>query len=131
MPRSFNQVILMGHLGQDAEVKHTAGGQAVANFTLATDNRYQNKQSGEWVTATDWHRIVYWGADKIGQYLTKGKAVHVTGRLQTRSYEDNTGTKRYVTEVVARDVILLGGRDQPQHEEAAPAVAPAEEDVPF
>ena len=109
MPRSLNRCTLLGHLGKDAEVKATAGGVSVANFTMATERRWKDKASGEWKSETDWHRIVFWRCESVAQYLTKGKAVLVEGRLQTRSYDDKAGEKRYVTEVVAENLILLGG----------------------
>jgi single-strand DNA-binding protein len=109
MPRSMNVVYLLGHLGKDAELRYTPSGAAVANFSLATSRRWKDKQSGEYREETDWHNIVSWNAEKIAQYLTKGKAVLITGRLQTRSYEAKDGSKRYVTEVVADELRLLGG----------------------
>ena len=152
--RSVNKVILMGHLGRDAETKFTPSGASVTNFTLATSRRWKDQQSGEWKEETDWHRIVYWRAENVANYLLKGKQVYVEGRLQTRSYEDKDGKKVYVTEVVCEDLILLGGRGDapgeysqqpvsmprsaPRQQSPAPA-PPAEEynqgvtddDVPF
>ncbi|MDE2103009.1 MAG: single-stranded DNA-binding protein [Patescibacteria group bacterium] len=109
MARSLNRVTLLGHLGQDAEVKHTPSGVAVANFSLATSRRWKDKNSDEWKEETDWHKIVAWRVENLANYLLKGKPVLVEGRLQTRSYEDKAGEKRYVTEVVAENIILLGG----------------------
>lgn len=108
--RSVNKVILVGHLGKDAEQKFTPGGQSVTKFTLATGRRWKDKQTGDWKEETDWHNIVLWQSENLSPYLLKGKQVYVEGRLSTRSYEDKDGQKRYVTEVVAEDVILLGGR---------------------
>lgn len=110
--RSVNKVILVGHLGKDAETKFTPSGQSVSNFTLATSRRWKDQQSGDWKEETDWHNIVLWRAENLSNYLTKGKQIYVEGRLQTRSYDDKEGKKRYVTEVVAEDVILLGGRGE-------------------
>lgn len=157
--RSVNKVILLGHLGKDAENKFTPSGTAVSNFTLATNRRWKDQQTGEWKEETDWHRCVLWRSENVSNYLLKGKQVYIEGRLQTRSYDDKEGQKRYVTEVVCDDVILLGSargeggsgefagpqpvsmprpaqRPQPA---AAPAPAPAEDfnqaisddDVPF
>jgi single-strand DNA-binding protein len=112
MPRSLNRVTLLGHLGQDAETKTTGSGVSVANFSLATSRRWKDQKSGEWKEETDWHRIVFWRADAVSNFLTKGKAVLIEGRLQTRSYEDKGGEKRYVTEVVAENLILLGGASE-------------------
>lgn len=107
--RSVNKVILVGHLGKDAETKFTPGGSAVTKFSVATNRRWKDKQSGEWKDETDWSNVVLWQAENLANYLTKGKQVYVEGRLQTRSYEDKDGKKVYSTEVVADDVILLGG----------------------
>ena len=108
--RSVNKVILVGHLGKDAETKFTPGGAAVTKFTIATGRRWKDQQSGEWKEETDWHNVVLWRAENLANYLLKGKQVYVEGRLHTRSYDDKDGKKQYFTEVVAEDVILLGGR---------------------
>jgi single-strand DNA-binding protein len=108
--RSVNKVILVGHLGKDAETKFTPGGTAVTKFTIATGRRWKDKQSGEWKEETDWHNVVLWQAENLANYLLKGKQVYVEGRLHTRSYDDKDGKKQYFTEVVAEDVLLLGGR---------------------
>jgi single-strand DNA-binding protein len=116
--RSVNKVILVGHLGKDAETKFTASGTAVTNFTLATSRRWKDQQSGEWKEETEWHRIVFWRAENVANYLLKGKQVYLEGRLQTRHYEDKDGRKVYVTEVVCEDLILLssGQRGEPAGE---------------
>lgn len=108
--RSVNKVILIGHLGRDAETKFTPAGVPVTRFSVATSRRWKDQQTGEWKEETDWSNVVLWRQENVGQYLTKGKQVYVEGRLQTRSYEDKDGKKVYATEVVADDVILLGGR---------------------
>jgi len=108
--RSVNKVILVGHLGKDAETKFTPGGAAVTKFTIATGRRWKDQQSGEWKEETDWHNVVLWRAENLANYLLKGKQVYVEGRLHTRSYDDKDGKKQYFTEVVAEDVLLLGGR---------------------
>lgn len=108
--RSVNKVILIGHLGRDAETKFTPGGAAVTRFSVATNRRWKDQQSGEWKEETDWSNVVLWRSENLANYLTKGKQVYVEGRLQTRSYEDKDGKKVYATEVVAEDVILLGGQ---------------------
>jgi len=130
--RSVNKVILLGNLGKDAETKFTTGGAAVTKFTLATSRRWKDQQTGELKEETDWHNIVVWQQENVANYLTKGRQVYVEGRLQTRSYEDKEGQKKYFTEVVAHDVILVGGRgegggqDEPasQHPVSAPRTAP-------
>jgi len=106
---SVNVVHLVGHLGKDAETRFTPAGVAVTNFTLATSRRYKNGE--EWNEDTQWHRIVLWRAEKLAEYLTKGKQVYVEGRIETRSYDDKEGRKVYVTEVLAEHLVLLGGKD--------------------
>jgi single-strand DNA-binding protein len=107
--RSVNKVILVGHLGRDAETKFTPGGAAVTRFSVATNRRWKDQQSGEWKEETDWSNVVLWRSENLANYLTKGKQIYVEGRLHTRSYEDKDGKKVYATEVVADDVILLSG----------------------
>ena len=107
--RSVNKVILVGHLGRDAETKFTPGGVAVTRFSVATSRRWKDQQSGEWKEETDWSDVTLWRAENLAAYLTKGKQVYVEGRLQTRSYDDKDGKKVYRTEVVSEQVILLGG----------------------
>jgi single-strand DNA-binding protein len=108
--RSVNKVILVGHLGRDAETQFTPAGVAVTKFSVATNRRWKDQQTGEWKEETDWSNVVLWRQENLANYLTKGKQVYVEGRLQTRSYDDKDGKKQYRTEVVADDVILLGGR---------------------
>ena len=108
--RSVNKVILVGHLGKDAETKFTPSGIAKTNFSVATSRRWKDQQTGEWKEETDWHNIILWRSENLANYLTKGKQVYVEGRLNTRSYDDKDGNKKWITEVVADDVLLLGGR---------------------
>jgi single-strand DNA-binding protein len=110
--RSVNKVILIGNLGKDAETRFTPSGVARTTFGVATSRRWKDQQTGEWKEETDWHNVVLWRAENLANYLTKGKQVYVEGRLQTRSYDDKDGNKRYTTEVVAEEVILLGGRGE-------------------
>ncbi len=110
--RSVNKVILIGHLGKDAETKFTPSGVARTTFTLATNRRWKDQQTGEWKDETDWHNLVMWRQENVANYLTKGKQVYVEGRLQTRNYEDKDGRKVYVTEVVVDELMLLGGRGE-------------------
>ena len=107
---SVNKVIVLGRLGQDPELKHTAGGSAVSNFSVATNESWMDKQ-GQKQERTEWHRIVVWGklAERCNQYLSKGRQVYLEGRLQTRSWEDKQGQKRYTTEIQANSVEFLGG----------------------
>jgi len=103
-----NKVILVGHLGKDPEVRHLEGGASVANFTLATSETYT--RDGKKVEQTEWHNIVVWRglADVAAKYLKKGELIYVEGKLRTRTYDDKTGTKRYVTEIVADNFNMLG-----------------------
>lgn len=109
MARSFNQVTLMGNLTRDPELRNTPSGQSVCNFGLALNRSYKNAE-GEWVEATDFVDIVAWGSlgERVAQYLTKGRPALVSGRLQSRSWEQD-GQKRSKLEVVAFDVTFLGG----------------------
>jgi single-strand DNA-binding protein len=114
--KSVNKVILIGNLGKDPEVKHTPQGTPVAKFSLATNERYKDKD-GNWQDRTEWHNIVVWQrlAEIAGEYLKKGGKVYIEGRLQTRSWDDKTtNQKKYMTEVVASDLVLLGGRGDGQ-----------------
>jgi single-strand DNA-binding protein len=111
--RSVNKVILIGHLGRDAaETKFTPSGAAATRFSVATSRRWKDKQSDEWKEETNWANVILWQSEKLAEYLTKGKQVYVEGRLQTRSYDDRDGKKVYATEVVADEVILLGGQNE-------------------
>jgi single-strand DNA-binding protein len=108
--RSVNKVILIGNLGKDAETKFTQSGISVTKFSIATSRRWKDQQTGEWKEETDWHDITLWRAENVATYLTKGQRVYVEGRLHTHSYEDKDGKKVYRTEVIAEELILLGGR---------------------
>jgi len=141
-----NKVILIGHLGADPQMRFTPNGTAVAQFNLATTERF-NDRNGERQERTEWHRIVAWArlAEICNQYLKKGKQVYVEGRLQTRSWEDQSGNKRYTTEIVANNMIMLGragdvAEDTPAQsaptEEAEPSPSGSgttsnEDDLPF
>lgn len=111
MARGVNKVILVGHLGRDPEIRYTQDGQAVANFTMATTDTWTDKVTGEKREKTEWHRIVAFRrlAEICGQYLSKGRQVYIEGRLQTRSWEQD-GVTRYITEIVANDMQMLGAR---------------------
>jgi len=111
MSRSVNRILLLGRLGKDAECKFLQSGTAVISFSMATSHRY--KDGSEWKEQTSWHNIIKYGGEKVAEHLTKGREVFVEGRLQTRSYESQ-GHKKYVTEVIAEDLILLGGSDKAQ-----------------
>ena len=119
--RSVNKVILLGNLGKDAETKFTPSGVPRSTFSLATSRRWKDQQSGEWKEETDWHNILLWRAENVANYLLKGKKVYIEGHLQTRSYEDKDGQKKYFTEVVCDELILLGGRGDATEAPAGPA----------
>jgi single-strand DNA-binding protein len=108
---SVNKVILVGRLGRDPETRFTGGGQAVANFSLATDETYKDK-NGERQKRTEWHKITVWGkqAEIAQQYLKKGALVYVEGRIQTREWQDKEGQKRTSYDIVANNFRMLGGR---------------------
>ena len=107
----INKVIIVGNLGKDPEVSYVPSGAAKAVFSVATSETWKDKTSGEKKERTEWHRIVAW--DKLGEicgkYLSKGRQVYVEGKLQSRSYDDKDGVKRYITEIIAQDVQFLGG----------------------
>ena len=111
---SVNKVILVGNLGADIELRYTPGGTAVGNVRIATTETWTDRNSGERREQTEWHRVVLWGkqAETLQEYLTKGRQIFVEGRLQTRSWEDRDGNKRYTTEVRSDRVVLLGGRGE-------------------
>lgn len=111
--RSINKVILLGHLGKNAEGKFMPSGVHVARFSVATSRRWKDKGSDDWKEETEWTSVSFWRSENLVPYLTKGKQVYVEGRLQTRSYEKD-GEKRYSTELVAEEVILLGGGGEKQ-----------------
>lgn len=114
MPKSVNKAILVGNVGKDPEVKFLPSGSPVANFTLATSERFKDK-SGEFQERTEWHNVVAYQrtAEIIRDYVKKGSKLYVEGRIQTRSYDDkNTGQKRYFTEIVVNDLVLLSGRGE-------------------
>lgn len=118
---SVNKVTLIGNLGRDPEVRHTPGGMAVCNASIATTRSWKDKQSGEKKEETEWHRVVFYDrlAEIAGEYLRKGKSVYVEGRLKTRKWEKD-GVDQYTTEIIAEQMQLLGGRE----DGAAPAPAP-------
>lgn len=155
---SLNQVTLLGNLGIDPEVRYTASGQAVANFNIATNESWTDKD-GKKQEKVEWHRIVVWGkqAESCGEYLSKGRQVLVEGKLQTRKWQDKEGRDQYTTEIVARQVVFVGnagagsrrpeppppvdeanprGRTSPASSSGGPTPedfgpAPREEEIPF
>jgi len=137
MAKSVNKVILVGNLGKDPEIKYTPSGTPVAKFSLATNERYKDK-AGEWQDRTEWHNIVAWQrlAEIVGEYVKKGSKLYIEGRLQTSSWEDKqSGEKKYRTEIVAQDLVLLGGRGEGDSEGrfsrgAAASQTPMDQRVP-
>jgi single-strand DNA-binding protein len=146
MPKSVNKVILVGNVGKDPEVRYTPSGTPVAIFSLATNEKFKNRND-EWQERTEWHSIVAWQrlAEIVGEYVAKGSKVYVEGKLQTSNWEDRqSGERKYRTEIVARELLLLGRRDQssgdhqgPTHNENESQISHAspgeivDEDIPF
>jgi len=145
MPKSVNKVILVGNVGQDPEVKYTPSGIPVAKFSVATNERFKDR-SGEWQDRTEWHNVVAWQrlAEIIGDHVKKGSKLYIEGKLETSSWDDQQGgKKRYRTEIVARDIVLLGPHDDAEEngsgsrngrEHQQPHPSPSEitdEDIPF
>ena len=140
----INKVILVGNLGKDPEIRYTPSGMAVANFSIATTDKWKDKQSGEMKERTEWHRIVAWGrlGEICGEYLSKGRQVYIEGRLQTNQWEKD-GVTRYTTEVVAAEMKMLGSKTQgdgyqPSKQSQAPEYAGPplpgtqdDDDIPF
>ncbi|MBP7485385.1 MAG: hypothetical protein RLZZ369_645 [Pseudomonadota bacterium] len=110
---SINKVILIGNLGRDPEVRYTPSGAAVCNVSVATTRNWKDKNSGDKVEETEWHRVVFYDrlAEIAGEYLKKGRPVYVEGRLKTRKWQDKDGKDNYTTEIVAEQMQLLGGRE--------------------
>jgi single-strand DNA-binding protein len=129
---SINKVILVGNVGKDPEVKHLESNVSVANFTLATSENYTNK-SGEKVTTTEWHNIVCWrGLATIAEnYIRKGSQIYVDGKIRTRSYDAPDGSKRYITEILADTIQLLGKKSEGASAEGAKAAQPSGVSEPF
>lgn len=136
----INKAILVGRLGADPEIRYTQDGTMVVNFNMATDLRWKDK-NGEWVTKTEWHRIVAFRklAEICSSYLAKGKLIYVEGRIQTRAWEDKDGVKRYTTEIIANDMKMLEAKGTGKAEAGTNGGLPsydgpetlAEDDVPF
>ena len=110
---SINKVILIGNLGRDPEVRYSPNGAAICNVTIATSRNWKDKNSGERMEETEWHRVVFYDrlAEIAGEYLKKGRSVYVEGRLKTRKWQDKDGVDKYTTEIIADQMQMLGGRD--------------------
>lgn len=143
-----NKVILLGNIGKDPEIRYTGAGTAIANLTLATSEKWKDKNTGEWQEKTEWHKCVVWGkqADTIGQYVHKGDMLYVEGKIQTRKYQKD-GQDRYSTEIVVDSFNFCGGkssnkpateqrdprdnRPQPQQPEPGTTQQEFDDDIPF
>ena len=144
MARSLNKAIIIGNLGADPEVRSTSGGARVASFSVATSRSWTSREGGQ-QEKTEWHRIVAWAklADVVERYLKKGDRVYIEGEIQYRQYEDKDGVTKYMTEINAREMIMLGGRDGDGGGRAgagatsgyddfqAPPVSDNDDDLPF
>lgn len=135
---NLNKVLLIGNLGADPETNHSPNGIPITNFRIATSEKWKDKE-GKVQTRTDWHRVVTFGrlAEICGEYLAKGKQVYIEGRIQTKTWEDKDGNKRYVTEIIANIMQMLGraenqqkcqAGEEPEFSQESP---PDEDDVPF
>lgn len=141
--RGVNKVIVLGNVGQDPELKNLPSGSAVCNVSIATTERWKDKQSGESKEATEWHRVTFYGrlAEIAAEYLRKGAQAYVEGSLRTRKWQDKSGADRYTTEIIAAELQLLGKGDGQRSERPAQAKAPAQQqasdrfvdddDIPF
>ena len=121
-----NKVILIGNLGQDPEVRSTAGGQSVATLNVATSDKFKDKE-GTLQERTEWHRVVVWGrdAENVGKFCKKGKQLYIEGRLTHRKWQDKEGNDRYSTEVVANEMQMLGGKQAAEPASPLAGIAPA------
>lgn len=150
MARGINKVILVGNLGNDPDVRYTQDGRAIANVSIATSESWKDKNTGETVDRTEWHRVVFFNrlGEIVAEYLKKGSQIYVEGRLQTRKWQDKEGNDRYTTEIVANEMQMLGGRSMgggssdsapmndnagsaPSQSAPAPADDSFDDDIPF
>ena len=144
MARGLNKVMLIGNLGADPEIRYAASGTAIASLRLATNERRRNRD-GEWEDVTEWHRVVLFGkqAEMCKDYLKKGSKIYLEGRIQTRSWDDQSGQKHYSTEIIGNNLLMLDarGQDAPQgssssqgftgNQQPAPREYPDDDDLPF
>ena len=145
MARGVNKVILIGNLGQDPEVKYMPNGNAVANVTIATSESWKDKNTGEQIDKTEWHRVVFFRrlAEIVGEYLKKGSKIYIEGKLQTRKWQDKNGVDHWTTEIIANEMQMLDSRgtgapaqQRPNQESQQAASAPPvnddfDDDIPF
>ncbi|WP_116963606.1 single-stranded DNA-binding protein [Fastidiosibacter lacustris] len=120
---TINKVILLGRLGADPEIRYMPSGMSVANLRLATNDGYKDRQTGQFIENTEWHRVVVFGkqAEVISQYTQKGSIIYIEGRIRTNKWQDQNGQDRYTTEIVATEIQLIGGRGDGQIQDSAPA----------
>ena len=125
----LNQVQIIGRVGKDPEVRYLPSGEAVANFSVATTEKWKDKQSGELREETEWHRISTFGrlAEIVGQYVKKGGLVYVSGKIKTRKYTDKDGSEKYATDIRANELKLLSSRENNQGGERAPRPSTAQQ----
>lgn len=135
---SVNKAVIIGALGADPEVRHMSNGDAVCNLRVATSDKWKDKNSGEQKEATEWHRITFYGklAEIAGQYLKKGAKVYVEGKITTRKWTDKDGKDNYTTEIVGKEMVMLGGKQdgdsKPKQEgRQKPPVDDDEDQIPF
>lgn len=129
-----NKVILIGNVGKEPEIKQMQSGNSVANVTLATSEKWKDKNSGEQKEKTEWHRVVFFRrlAEIVGQYVAKGSKIYVEGKLQTRKWQDQNGQDRYTTEIVADQMQMLSGKVESAYREKPKEPDPFEDDpIPF
>ena len=135
---SLNKAMVIGHLGQDPEAKYTPSGKAVCNINIASSYKYTNKETGEQIKKTEWHRLVFWGklAEILCEYCRKGDPIYIEGRLETRKWTDKSNVDHYTTEIIVGQMQMLGGKKE--RTDRAPAAAPPpeqdfdfEDDIPF
>lgn len=143
MARGINKVILVGNLGQDPETRYMPSGSAVTNFTVATNESWKDKQTGEQKDRTEWHRVAMFNrlAEIAAEYLRKGSQVYIEGKLRTRKWQDRDGNDRYTTEIIADEMQMLGGRgggSAPMSQDPGPSSPPPQagpddfdDDIPF
>lgn len=145
MARGINKVIIVGNLGQDPETRYMPSGSAVTNFTVATNESWKDKQTGEQKDRTEWHRVAMFNrlAEIAAEYLRKGSQVYIEGKLRTRKWQDRDGNDRWTTEIIADEMQMLGGRgggSAPMNQDPGPGSEPApsgsdsddfDDDIPF
>jgi len=133
MARGVNKVILIGSLGKEPETRYMPNGNAVTNFSMATSESWKDKQTGERVEKTEWHKIILFNklAEIAGEYLTKGSKVYVEGKLQTRKWQDKSGADRWTTEIVANELQMLDGKPSGGNQQAPQQAAPDQQSAPI